>query len=100
MFTAGALSCEWADLYVNGEYQGLYLLAEKADIAPGRLEIGDLEAENGELNGDVTAYQNYTLAGEEETLLQGWFLPEKSEEYRGGISAGDGISRQVCGGAE
>ena len=38
----GALSCEWADLYVNGEYQGLYLLAEKADIAPGRLEIGDL----------------------------------------------------------
>lgn len=80
----GALSCEWADLYVNGEYQGLYLLAEKADIAPGRLEIGDLEAENGELNGDVTAYQNYTLAGEEETLLQGWFLPENPKNIEGG----------------
>lgn len=80
----GALSCEWADLYVNGEYQGLYLLSEKVDVASGRLEIGDLEAENKELNGDVKSYQNYTLAGEEETLLQGWFLFENPENIEGG----------------
>lgn len=80
----GALSCEWADLYVNGEYQGLYLLCEKVDVASGRLEIGDLEAENKELNGDVESYQNYTLAGEEETLLQGWFLYENPVNIEGG----------------
>lgn len=80
----GALSCEWADLYVNGEYQGLYLLCEKVDVASGRLEIGDLDAENKELNGDVESYQNYTLAGEEETLLQGWFLYENPGNIEGG----------------
>lgn len=80
----GALSCEWTDLYVNGEYQGLYLLSEKVDIASGRLEIGDLEGENKELNGDVKSYQNYTLAGAEETLLQGWFLYENPENIEGG----------------
>lgn len=80
----GALSCEWADLYVNGEYQGLYLLSEKADIAPGRLEIGNLEAENKALNGDVTGYQNYTMAEGEETWLQGWSLPESPENIEGG----------------
>ena len=80
----GALSCEWVDLYVNGEYQGLYLLSEKVDVASGRLEIGDLEAENKELNGDVESYQNYTLAGAEETLLQGWFLFENPKNIEGG----------------
>ena len=80
----GALSCEWVDLYVNGEYQGLYLLTEKVDIASGRLEIGDLEEENRALNGEVESYQNYTLAGEEETLLQGWFLFENPENIEGG----------------
>jgi len=80
----GALSCEWADLYVNGEYQGLYLLSEKVDIAPGRLEIGNLEAENKELNGDVKSYMNYTLAMGGETLLQGWFLPENPGNITGG----------------
>lgn len=80
----GALRCEWADLYVNGEYQGLYLLSEKADIASGRLEIGNLEAENKELNGDVESYMNYTLAGEDETLLQGWYLPENPGNITGG----------------
>lgn len=80
----GALSCEWVDLYVNGEYQGLYLLSEKVDIAPGRLEIGYLEEESRELNGDVGSYMNYTLAAGEETLLQGWFLPENPKNIEGG----------------
>lgn len=80
----GALSCEWADLYVNGEYQGLYLLTEKVDVAPGRLEIGYLEEENKELNGDVASYMNHTIAVEDTTLLQGWFLPENPDNIEGG----------------
>lgn len=80
----GALCCEWVDLYINGEYQGLYLLSEKVDVAAGRLEIGDLEQENKQLNGDVTECQNYTIPGEEETLLQGWFLPQNPKNITGG----------------
>lgn len=80
----GALSCEWADLYVNGEYQGLYLLSEKVDVAPGRLEIGYLEDENKELNGDVAGYMNHTMAVGDTTLLQGWFLPENPDNIEGG----------------
>lgn len=31
--------CEYVDLYVNGEYLGLYLLAERVEIGEGRLNI-------------------------------------------------------------
>lgn len=31
--------CEWVDLYLNGEYAGLYLLCEKNEIHPERVDI-------------------------------------------------------------
>ena len=31
--------CDWVDLYLNGEYYGLYLLCEHIDIHPNRLDI-------------------------------------------------------------
>ena len=31
--------CRWADLYLNGEYAGLYLLTERNEVAPGRVDI-------------------------------------------------------------
>lgn len=38
--------CQFVDLYLNGEYNGLYLLAEKIEVYPTRLEI----------NGDAGDY--------------------------------------------
>lgn len=35
----GTPDTSFADLYINGEYKGLYQLAEKVEIAPGRLDI-------------------------------------------------------------
>ena len=32
--------CEFVDLYLNGEYSGLYLLAERVEIGESRLDIG------------------------------------------------------------
>lgn len=32
--------CQWVDLYLNGEYAGLYLLSEKNEIHPQRVNIG------------------------------------------------------------
>lgn len=31
--------CNWADLYLNGEYAGLYLLSERNEIHPERVDI-------------------------------------------------------------
>lgn len=32
--------CRWVDLYLNGEYNGLYLLTEKVEVNNNRLNIG------------------------------------------------------------
>lgn len=31
--------CRWVDLYLNGEYSGLYLLAEKVEVHPNRVDL-------------------------------------------------------------
>lgn len=33
--------CEWIDLYLNGEYAGLYLLCERNEIHPERVDISE-----------------------------------------------------------
>ncbi|MDE7231889.1 MAG: CotH kinase family protein, partial [Lachnospiraceae bacterium] len=36
----------WVDLYLNGEYRGIYLLTESVTVGEGRVNIYDLEKEN------------------------------------------------------
>ncbi len=31
--------CEWTDVYLNGEYAGLYLLSERNEVHPGRVDL-------------------------------------------------------------
>lgn len=38
-----ASHCEHVDVYYDGEYRGLYLLAEKVEVAEGRIEIDDYD---------------------------------------------------------
>ena len=45
-----AVDCEYIDLYIDGEYQGLYLLAERVEVGEGRVEITDLAAQTQEVN--------------------------------------------------
>lgn len=45
--------CMWIDLYLNGEYNGLYLLCETVTVGEGRIEITDLEKENKANNPDI-----------------------------------------------
>ena len=40
----------WVDLYLNGEYAGIYLLTEPVSVGNGRVEVYDLEEENTALN--------------------------------------------------
>ncbi len=42
-----------ADLYINGEYRGMYLVCESVQIAEGRVDITDLEKLNEQANPDI-----------------------------------------------
>ena len=43
----------WIDLYLNGEYAGLYLLTESVSVGPGRVDINDLEKQNKANNPNI-----------------------------------------------
>ena len=41
---------EYADVFINGNYYGLYLVAEKAEVSEEKVSITDLEAKNQRVN--------------------------------------------------
>lgn len=55
--------CEWADLYINGEYRGNYLVCEKIDVGTNRLDIGDLEKENDLIYDSFEPYAEESIRG-------------------------------------
>jgi len=60
---------DFVDLYVNGDYVGNYLLSEKIEIAPDRLDITNLEQEIEQLNPDEDYKSTTTLSENENRLL-------------------------------
>lgn len=40
----------WVDLYLNGEYRGIYLLTESVTVGEGRVDIYDIENSNRQKN--------------------------------------------------
>lgn len=49
-----AVVARQVDLYINGNYEGNYLLSESVQVGDGRVDIRDLEAENEDLNPSVS----------------------------------------------
>ena len=45
----------WVDLYLNGEYRGIYLLAESVTVGGGRVDINDIEKHNKQKNTSIEA---------------------------------------------
>lgn len=43
----GTPDCDWVDLYLNGEYRGLYLLAERIAIGENQLDIAEADTTDG-----------------------------------------------------
>ena len=56
----------WVDLYCNGIYMGVYLLAEPVDVSTTCVNINDLEKQNEKVNYDV----DLDLLGQEMCLIQ------------------------------
>ncbi len=59
----GACDFRNVDVYLNGEYQGVYLLCEKVNINQNRVNITELEDLNNELNPTYGATTTVTSGG-------------------------------------
>ena len=57
----GTPDCRQVDLYLNGSYNGTYLLCEKIQLKSGRLDITDMEEELEALNGGKEAVEKVPL---------------------------------------
>lgn len=76
---------EHMDLYVNGEYMGVYLLCEGISIGDNRIDIGDLEYETALLNGRKLKYcETFAEKNGEDTMAKGYEIPENPEDITGG----------------
>lgn len=61
--------CTWTDLYLNGEYEGIYLLAESVSVGQGRVNINDLEKQNKSNNPNIEEADTFNEDG-----LKGYVL--------------------------
>ena len=52
--------CTWIDLYLNGEYNGNYLLCESITVDEGRIAIHNLEEENKAKNPNIEESEVFT----------------------------------------
>lgn len=82
--------CRSIDLYVNGEYYGVYLLTEKVQINKNRVDIYDLEEATEECNLDLdfSVLQPQGFSGVCSGYLEGtkrWYdIPNNPTDITGG----------------
>ncbi|MDE5718769.1 MAG: CotH kinase family protein [Lachnospiraceae bacterium] len=66
----------WVDLYLNGEYRGIYLLTESVTVGSGRVDIYDMENINKQKNVSIVAG---TASRYEEEDNKGYLLEDGAE---------------------
>lgn len=81
--------CRSIDLYINGEYMGVYLITEKVEIDKNRVDITDLEKATEKLNDkDLDTYAQQGVTGEYARYIEGtqkWFdIPNNPDNITGG----------------
>lgn len=79
-------STKRVDLYLNGEYAGLYLITEKVEIGSNRVDIYDLEGETEDVNDKDL--DEYSLKGAQNSRTWGTYkyadIPTNPDEITGG----------------
>jgi len=78
-------SCDWVDLYYDGEYRGVYTLGEKNSVGSTSVDITDMEEAYAELNPDYG--DNETSAAARNAYGQKFFYTKGLTEvadYTGG----------------
>lgn len=82
--------CKNADLYINGEYKGVYLVTEKVEIKKNRVDIYDLEEATEEVNEgkELSEFAQKGFGGKFAGFIenkQRWFdIPNDPSDVTGG----------------
>ena len=80
-----AVSCVQADLWINGAYNGLYLMCEKIQIKKQRVNLQDLEEDTEAVNTQPPeSYPCFRTKTERLNLLRAYRIPENPEDITGG----------------
>ena len=84
-----AVGCQQVDVWINGSYNGLYLMTEKIQITKDRMNLQDLEEETRRVNDQpVDSYRRYLeKGGELLDLARGYRIPNNPEDITGGYLA-------------
>ena len=82
-------ACTNVDLYINGEYHGVYLITEKVEIKENRVEIFDLEGATEDCNtAELDTYAQKGCVGDLSAYIEGtqrWCeIPNNPEDITGG----------------
>lgn len=73
------------DLYMNGEYMGVYLLCEGISLGENRLEIVDMEEEMELLNSrNIDSYETFAEMDDDNTIEKGYEIPVNPQDISGG----------------
>jgi len=74
------------NLYINGEYRGLYLLSEKIEIGENRINIQNLENISKKLNNnkDMSDFPAFYTAGNNLTAVKGIDAENEPDDNTGG----------------
>lgn len=74
----------WVDLYIDGEYQGVYLLSEKVEMEHNRIELSDLEKETKNLNNEeLKKYASFEKKIDNR-IYKGFKIPNLPKDITGG----------------
>ena len=79
-----AVDSEYVDLYINDEYLGLYLLAERVEVGRNRVDITDLSEKTQEINNaPLSSYHQYEISdnGRIERFFE---IPNNPDDITGG----------------
>lgn len=76
-------SCDWIDLYYDGEYRGTYLLSEKNSVNGTGVDITDMEDAYGKVNEDY---------GDNPQIATGTNAYGQSYQYTAGLTEPENIT--------
>lgn len=80
----GTPASRFVDLYIDGEYRGLYLLTEKVEIEPTRVDVTDMY-ENTQLLNSAPLYTYPTVQTEVDGVFKkGYSIPVIPNDVTGG----------------
>lgn len=80
-----AVDSRMVDVYINGLYNGLYLMTEKIQINKQRVNITDLEEITREVNDKaLDSYPTFSEKTKELPIFRGYEIPVDPEDVTGG----------------